>query len=149
MKYSEDVAKKLNGLLEKNYDSEKGYQLASEKAKDSGLKSFFANRARERYDFGHQLKSEISSFGESPEKGSSTVSNAHRGWMNIKASLSSDTDEAILEEAVRGEKAAVEEYNKVLEDPEIPPSTGNILMKQRNSITEALNEVKSREEWKN
>ncbi|MGB8706158.1 MAG: PA2169 family four-helix-bundle protein, partial [Gillisia sp.] len=111
MKYSEEVAEKLNNLLTKNYDSEKGYKLASENAKSSRLKSFFDKKARERYDFGHQLKSEIADFGESPDKGSSLKADAHRGWMNIKSALSLETDEAILEEAVRGEKAAVDEYN--------------------------------------
>ena len=148
MKYTEDVAKKLNSLLEKNYDSEKGYKMAAENVKNPQLKEFFNQRAQERYDFGHELKSEIKSFGQEPDKGTSLKADMHRGWMDIKTSLSSDNEEAVLEEAVRGEKAAVEEYNEVLKSEEIPPSTGNVLMKQRNSITDALNKVKSLEQWK-
>jgi len=148
MKYSEDVAKKLNNLLEKNYDSEEGYKMAAENVKSPELKEFFTQRAKERYDFGHELKSEIKSFGQDPEKGTSLKADIHRGWMDLKASLSSDNEEAVLEEAVRGEKAAVDEYNEVLKSEEIPPSTGNVLMKQRNSITDALNKLKSLEQWK-
>ncbi len=74
MKYSEDVAKKLNSLLEKNYDSEKGYQMAAENVKNPQLKEFFNQRAKERYDFGHELKSEIKSFGQEPDKGTSLKS---------------------------------------------------------------------------
>ncbi|SDR73540.1 conserved hypothetical protein [Gillisia sp. Hel1_33_143] len=148
MKYSEDVANKLNSLLEKNYDSEKGYQMAAENVKNPQLKEFFNQRAKERYDFGHELKSEIKSFGQEPDKGTSLKGDIHRGWMDIKTSLSSDNEEAVLEEAIRGEKAAVEEYNEVLKSEEIPSSTGNVLMKQRNSITDALNKVKSLEQWK-
>ncbi len=149
MSYSEDVAKKLNELLEKNYDAEKGYKFAAENVKTPQLQSFFTERAKERYDFGHELKSEIRNFGEAPEKGSSLAGDAHRTWMNLKTSLSSDKEESVLEEAIRGEKAAVEEYNEVLKDESLPASTGNILVKQRNAITASLNKVQSLEnrEW--
>ncbi len=145
MSYSEEVSSMLNELLEKNYDAEKGYKLAADKVKNKNLQAFFAERAQERYDFGHELKSEIRNFGENPDKGSSLAGDAHRSWMNLKASLSNDKDEVVLEEAIRGEKAAVEEYEKVLRNSEIPASTGNILMKQKNAIVAALNEVKTLE----
>ena len=145
MGYSEEVSNKLNELLEKNYDAEKGYKLAAQKVKNERLKAFFTERAQERYDFGHELKSEIRNFGENPDKGSSLAGDAHRSWMNLKASLSNDKDEAVLEETVRGEKAAVEEYEDILKDSNIPASTGNILMKQKNAIVASLNEVKTLE----
>ena len=145
MSYSKEISGKLNELLEKNYDAEKGYKLAAEKVKDERLKSFFTERAQERYDFGHELKSEIRNFGENPDKGTSLAGDAHRSWMNLKASLSNDNDESVLEEAIRGEKAAVEEYEKVLNESEIPASTGNILLKQKNAIVASLNEVKTLE----
>lgn len=146
MKYSEEISGKLNDLLEKNYDTEKAYQYAAENVKNPRLKSFFNERAQERYDFGHELKSEIRNFGETPDKGSSFTGDVQRSWMNLKTSLSSDKEESVLEEMIRGEKSAVEEYNDVLDDTNIPPSTKNILMKQRNAITAALNKVKSMEE---
>ena len=146
MSYSKEVSKKLNELLEKNYDAEKGYKLAAEKVENQKLKSFFSARAQERYDFGHELKSEIKNFGEAPDKGTSIAGDIHRGWMNLKASLSNDKDESVLEEAIRGEKAAIEEYEDILKDSEIPASTGNILMKQKNAIVASLNEVKALED---
>ena len=145
MNYSEKVSKKLNMLLEKNYDAEKGYKNAAENAQDKQLKVFFSERAQERYDFGHELKTEIRNFGENPDKGSSLAGDAHRTWMNLKTSLSSNKEDAALEEAVRGEKVAVDEYEDVLKDPEIPPTTANLLMKQRNGIVAALNKLKSME----
>ncbi|MDR5591616.1 PA2169 family four-helix-bundle protein [Christiangramia sp. SM2212] len=146
MSYSKEISKKLNELLEKNYDAEKGYKLAAEKVNNQRLKGFFSQRAQERYDFGHELKTEIRNFGENPDKGTSLAGDAHRSWMNLKASLSNDKDEAVLEEAIRGEKAAVEEYENILKESEIPASTGNILLKQKNAIVASLNEVKSLEE---
>ncbi len=145
MSYSKEISGKLNSLLEKNYDAEKGYKKAAEHVKNERLKKFFTERAKERYDFGHELKSEIQNFGEKPDKGTSLKADAHRSWINFKSSLTGDKDEAVLEEAVRGEKAAVDEYEEVLKSPDIPASTGNILMKQKNAIVASLNEVKTLE----
>jgi len=62
--------------------------------------------------------------------------------------VSSDNEAAFLKEVLRGEIAASDEYNEILQDRTIPPSTGNILMRQRNSIDAALNKVKSFQESK-
>lgn len=145
MKYSEEVADKLNELLEKNYDSEKGFKNAADDVKNDRLKAFFKSKAQERYDFGHQLKSEISNFGASPKKGSSVKADAHRTWMDLKSALSGDREEAVLEEVARGEQLAVDDYNKVIKESDLPPSTENLLIRQRNAFKETLKEVKSLE----
>ena len=146
MKYTEEVSEKLNDLLEKNYDTEKNYKFAAENTKNPELRAFFNERAQERYDFGHELKSEIRNYGEVPEKGSSFTGDLQRTWMNLKTNLSSNKEEALLEESARGEKAAVEEYNDVLEDRNLPPTTETILRKQKDAITAALNKVRSLEQ---
>lgn len=146
MKYTEEVSNRLNDLLEKNYDTEKNYKFAAENAKNPELRAFFNERAQERYDFGHELKSEIRNYGEAPDKGSSFTGDMQRTWMNLKTNLSSNKEEALLEETARGEKAAVDEYNEVLKDKNIPPTTENILRKQREAITASLNKVRSLEQ---
>ena len=143
MKYSEKISNKLNELLTKNYDAEAGYKLASENVKNNTLKEYFNRRAKERYDFGHQIKNEIKVYGETPDKGTSLKGDAHRLWMNVKSTLSKDNEESILEETIRGEKNAIEEYNNILEEPNIPPSTESILNNQLNNIKSALEEVKA------
>lgn len=146
MNYTKEVSEKLNALLEKNYDAEAGYQQATEKVENNVLKDFFNRQQVERYNFGHELKSEIQSYGESPEKGTSFKGDAHRTWMNIKSTFTSDNEEAMLEEAIRGEKAAVEEYNEVLTETRLPASTRNLLSTHRDHIQKALNQVNAMEE---
>lgn len=143
MKYSEKISNKLNELLTKNYDAEAGYKLASENVKNNTLKEYFNRRAKERYDFGHQIKNEIKVYGETPDKGTSLKGDAHRLWMNVKSTLSKDNEESILEETIRGEKNAIEEYNNILQEPNMPPTTESILKAQRDTIKSALEEVKA------
>ena len=66
--------------------------------------------------------------------------------MNLKSTFTSDNEEAILEEAIRGEKTAVEEYNSVISETTLPPSTKNILTKHRDEILNSLTRVTAMEE---
>ncbi|MGY5848085.1 ferritin-like domain-containing protein [Salegentibacter sp. HM20] len=145
MKFSEKISEKLNKLLVRNIDAEKGYRFAEENVEDPQLKNYFSESAAERYDFSHELKSEIRNFGEPPKEESSIAGDAHRTWMNIKTALTANKAEAALEEAARGEKAALEDYEAILKDSEIPASTAQVLLKQKKAIVASLNKVKSLE----
>ena len=144
--YTENIAKKLNKLLEKNYDAEKGYKKAAENVEMPGLKNYFERKSQERYNFGHELKNELSRYGQKIDKGGSAAGSLHRAWMDIKAALSSNSEESMLEEAIRGEKASVEEYNEVINDSSVPMSTKNILMSQRDKIQASLSTIKRLED---
>lgn len=144
--YTDKLGNKLNDLLEKTYDAEKGFKKAAENAKHSGLKTYFNKKAQERYDFGHQLKSEIRNFGETPDKGGSVTGAAHRTWMDVKSWFSADDDEAMLEEAIRGEKASVEEYRDVLSETALPATTKDMLQIQKTTIEQGLTNIKRLED---
>ncbi|AWX44967.1 hypothetical protein HME9304_01974 [Flagellimonas maritima] len=140
MKYTVEISNKLNELLERTYDAEKGFKQVAEKTNNETIKEFFKNRAKQRYDFGHELKKEIKAFGQDPDKGGSTEGTLHRTWINFKSLFTSNNDEVLLEEVQRGEKEAIETYNDILNDTDfvLPPSTENMLMRQRNTIRETL-----------
>lgn len=142
--YNEELGKKLNNLLEKNYDAEKGYKKAAENAKSDGLKRLFERRSRERNYFGHEIKSELRDINQEPDKGGSFTGSAHRAWMDVKSWTRSDNDEAMLEASITGEKAALDEYNEVLSEnePYIPRSMRTILDKQRTVIKHELENIK-------
>jgi uncharacterized protein (TIGR02284 family) len=141
MNYTEEIGNKLNNLLAKNFDAEAGYKLVKDNVKSSQVKDFFNHQAQERYNFGHELKEEIRSFGETPDKGTSAAGDVHRVWMNIKSTLSSDNEESMLEEAIRGEKVALEEYNGLIGDHTLPASTKTVLTKHRDNIAKALKRI--------
>ncbi|MEQ3656622.1 MAG: PA2169 family four-helix-bundle protein [Dokdonia sp.] len=144
--YTEEVSNKLNDLLEKTYDAEKGYKKAADNVDDARLKSYFESKAQQRYDFGHQIKAEIKSFGQEVDKGGSVTGALHRTWMDVKALFSGDNQESMLEESIRGEKASVDEYQDVLSETSLPPSTKNILMQQKRHIEDGLSNIKRMED---
>ena len=144
--YTEEVGKQLNELLERTYDAEKGFKNAAENVDHAALKSYFQQKAQERYNFGHELKSELASFGQEVDKGGSAKGTLHRTWMDVKALFSGDNEESMLEEAIRGEKAAVEEYNDVLTETSLPSSTKTLLTSQKSTIESGLSNIQSLED---
>lgn len=146
--YTTEVGGKLNDLLEKNYDAEKGYKKAAENVNHTGLKNFFNRKSEQRRVFGHDLKSEIRSFGQDVDKGGSLTGSAHRTWMDVKSWLSKENEESMLEEAIRGEKTTVNEYSDVLKETSLPSSTKSVLLSHKNHIETDLSEVKSLENLK-
>ncbi|EIJ37828.1 MULTISPECIES: ferritin-like domain-containing protein [Galbibacter] len=142
MSYTEDVAKKINELLEKNYDAQKGFVNSSEHVDNTNLKTYFKSKAAEREKFADELKREIISFGEKPIDSGSITGDMHRTWMNIKSALSSNDEEAILEEVQRGEEASLEDYNEILEETSLPESTKAMITRQRNAIKNSVNNAK-------
>ena len=143
MKFTEEVAKKLNNLLEKNYDAEKGYQDAAERIENPTMKDFLKEQARKRYDFGHEIKTEIKNYGEQPDKGGSAKGTVHRAWMDLKAAVASSSEEQVMEEVQRGEQSAINEYNEVISETSLPTSVQQILTKQRDQIVEAQQSAKN------
>ncbi|MEJ2584128.1 MAG: PA2169 family four-helix-bundle protein [Robiginitalea sp.] len=148
MKYSEKISNRLNDLLAKTYDAEKGYKMAAEKIDMPSVKKFLSDKVRQRATFAHELKSEIMEYGQLPDEGGTVSGDIHRGWINLKAALSSNKTEQILEEVERGEKASLESYDEILKDREtvLPPSTEQLLTKQRQAIQASLNTSKMYEE---
>ncbi|WP_405609405.1 PA2169 family four-helix-bundle protein [Polaribacter sp. Asnod1-A03] len=146
MKYTEKISNKLNELLEKNYDAEKGYLNSAENVDSTTLKIFFKRRASERSQFAKDLRTEILSYGQIPEDNGSFKGTMHRNWMSLKSLFSSNDEEAILEEAIRGEKASFNEYEEILKEDSFAPSTRNMLEQQKQKIQAAINTLMVEEE---
>lgn len=146
MKYEKIISDKLNELLIKNYDAESGYIKAMKAVDNTNVKEFFSNRAEERSKFARQLRTEILTYGEVPEDSGSFKGTMHRNWMTLKATFSSNNEKTILEEAIRGEKASLNEYNELLSNNNFPTRLIELLREQRNSIEAAINSVKVYEE---
>ncbi|MBP0903162.1 PA2169 family four-helix-bundle protein [Mariniflexile gromovii] len=144
--YTETISKKLNDLLEKTYDAEKGFKKAADNTDNISLKKYFERKSTERKQFGYDLNNEIRSFGERGIESGSVTGAAHRTWMDIKALFSVDSDESMLEEAIRGEKAAAQEYKDVLNETSLPMSTHTLLLKQQDAIETDLRTIKNLED---
>lgn len=136
----------LQSIIEKNYDAEKGYKKAMQDAKNPALKGFLQQQAAKRSNYATAIDQELRLIGEQPKESGSVTGSLHRAWIDIKSSVAGNTDEAVLEEVIRGEKASVEDYQDALKKPHLAPQVSNVLQTQLNDIQGTLNKVKRLED---
>ncbi|MHA6280469.1 ferritin-like domain-containing protein [Salinimicrobium sp. CAU 1759] len=137
------VSQGLQELLEKNYDMEKDYRTARERAKDPALKDFFKKQAVKKNHFATEIDKQLHSLNEHPKDPGSTVAGLNRTWINLKSSLGKDTDKSLIEECLRGEKNSVEEYENKLRKNNFPPRIGEVLRKHLTEIRASISELKT------
>lgn len=148
-KAKEDIHKNIVGslqdLLERTYDSQEGYKKAMKLADSSHLVDFLKRRAAQRGQFANQLDLAIRNLNQTPVQSGSTKAAIHRGWMNVKAFMSNTTDETILNECIRGEKASLDTYTQTLANQNFPQEIIHILNTQMDAIRDSLKQVKQLE----
>ena len=137
-----NTEKYLQSILEKTYDAIRGYGNAAEVTDHVDLKRWLAQQGSTRTKYAASIAGEMKGMHEKPEFDGSFQGDLHRSWMNLKAALSSNKDELILEECLRGEKAAVDEYKTVLEHAsELPPTIVNLLEVQKKEIQNTIDQI--------
>ena len=62
----------------------------------------------------------------------------HRKWMDLKTAISSNSEEAILEECRKGEMTTWGDYNEVLAMQDLPPTTSSLLKNHKTKLDEAI-----------
>ncbi|MAN59281.1 MAG: hypothetical protein CMC08_05540 [Flavobacteriaceae bacterium] len=142
----DNIVDNLQGLLEKNYDAEKGFSKAMDNAENARLKNFLKQQAAQRNRFATELTHELRNLNETPKDSGSTTGSLHRTWIDIKSAVAGNDDEAVLEECIRGEKASVEEYEETLKNNRFPNNIESVLTKQASEIRQTLSKVKNLED---
>ena len=142
----DEILDEIEEILEKNEDARKGYEKAAENADSSELASYFREKASSRKQFNAELKRELKTAYPDYDEDGSFTGKLHRAWMDVKNLFSADDDEAMLEESINGDKAAINEYNDVIEYDNLAPGLKNLLLSQRNKIQADIAENSSLED---
>src|SRR5690349_6633020 len=104
------IASVLNDLIGTSRDDEKGFRTSAEDTKNAELKEIFLKRAEDCAKGAAQLQQLVVQYGGKPEEGGSAAGAMHRGWVNLKSTVTGRDDVAILEECERGEEVAKAKY---------------------------------------
>ena len=133
----------LNDLIETSKDGENGFRTSADNAKDPELKELFRRRADDCARGAAELQSLVTEMGGKPEQSGSIAAAVHRGWVNIKASVTSNDDLAILEECERGEDIAKASYRKALESDDLSPDARAVVQKQYDGVLRNHDQVRA------
>jgi uncharacterized protein (TIGR02284 family) len=138
---NKDAISVVNELIETCRDGEQGFKTAAERADNPQLKQLFTSLSSQRAAFKHELEVQVETFGGKPADLGHAAGAAHRGWMAVKAALSSDDDQSILDECERGEDYAKKAYSEALEKP-LPNALRPLVARQADDVRAAHDQVR-------
>lgn len=143
---NKDLVDRLGDVLDRNIDAQKGYAKAAENADSRALQAFFQRKSTERENFNMELATSLKTAYGVLDRDGSAKGTLHRAWMDVKNMFSADSDEAMLEECIRGDKAAIEEYTELLEETGLPLEVSAVVRNHMLKLRTDLNKVKSLED---
>jgi uncharacterized protein (TIGR02284 family) len=133
----------LNELLTRGKDAAKGFTDAGNHAIDARLrKTLFG--FKEKYErFQKEIEYEIEQLDGIPEKDASFLgSYIECGWKS-GPTCRKDDPEAILEECIRGESRALDDYKQILQLEILPKTARLILEHQMHQIRQHVDQLRA------
>lgn len=137
------IASVLNSLIETCKDGQEGFRSAGENVKNDDYKSLFGELSLQRQQFITELQVLVRGLGEDTEKSGSVAGVLHRGWIDLKAALTSGDEHAILAECERGEDSAVAEYREALAHDDLPTNVRIVIEAQAAGVQAAHDRVRN------
>ncbi len=134
----------LNNLIETCKDGQNGFQTAADGVKNSELKTLFHTYAQQRAQFSGELQNEVRRLGGDPEKSGSVAATLHRGWINIKSTVTGEDEGAVIAECERGEDSAVSNYQDALKE-NLPANVRSVVERQFAQVKEAHDRIRDLE----
>ena len=133
MQNSHDI-KTLNSLIETTLDSADGYAEAAKDAKSQSLISLFRERSTERKQVASTLQQRVLLLGAEPEKDGTVLASAHRVFVNLRASLTSNDNKAVVDEVERGEDHIKAKFEDAMQDKDVSPDTKAVITDVYTSV---------------
>lgn len=145
MATNEKLTEVLNDLIEINNDRITGYEKAVEETKDIDvdLQAIFKKMADESRKYKAELTQAVSRLGGEPATGTTNSGKIYRAWMDVKATFTGHSRQAVLENCEFGEDAAQKAYKMALaSDAEIDAETRQMITSQQSSLKNSHDIIK-------
>ena len=133
----------LNDLLKRNYDAAKGYADAGNGVNPVNLREWFFAYSDQRERFAKEIEAEITKLGGEPNDGTSFLGELHRAWLDLKSDFFQNDIEATINECIRGEEYAQEDYQDILKDEKMTVSARDMLPRHLTRIRTAISELRT------
>ena len=126
--------KTLNNLIETTLDSADGYAEAAKDADNAQLKSLFVSRSTERRAAATKLQQGVRTLGGEPEDDGTVLASAHRMFVNLRASVTSNDNKAVVDEVERGEDHIKAKFEDAMKDKDVSPATMTLITDVYTSV---------------
>lgn len=132
----------LNELIQTSKDGQAGFKTCAEDIKNPELKALFTTRANDCGTAASELMHQVTALGGKPEDSTSVSGDLHRGWINVKSMITGKSEEAILNEAEKGQDVAKKHYKEALEK-NLPDNIRTLVENQYQAVLRAHDQVKA------
>lgn len=126
--------KTLKNLIETTLDSADGYAEAAKDADNAQLKTLFVSRSTERRGAATKLQQAVRSLGGEPEDEGTLLASAHRMFVNLRTSVTSNDNKAVVDEVERGEDHIKAKFEHALKDSDVSPATISLIADVYTSV---------------
>ncbi len=106
----------LQDLIEVNLDSGKGFETVADQIDNKDLAAYFRRCGQRRQAFASELQGFVRSNGVEPKTSGSMKGTLHRWWTDLRGTVQSGDEHAMLAEAERGEDVIKHTYEGVLKE---------------------------------
>jgi uncharacterized protein (TIGR02284 family) len=145
MATNDNLTTVLNDLIRINNDRVVGYEKAADEARDIDvdLRAVFARMAEESRQYAAELTQEVVKLGGDPATGTTNSGKIYRVWMDLKATFTGNSRQAILENCEYGEDAAQKAYDSALKsDAEMTSDIRQLISNQKSSLKTSHDVIK-------
>lgn len=137
------VVEVLNDLVETCKDGQYGFSTCAERVTSASLRQVFEQRAQDCAAAATELQSLVLQYGGTPEQGGSAVGAVHRGWVKVVDAVTGSDDQGVLNEAERGEDAALARYRAALKEDDLPAAVREVIVRQQQGAQRNHDQVKA------
>jgi uncharacterized protein (TIGR02284 family) len=109
-----DEISALNTLIATTIDSITGYENSAKDIDNERFAQIFRQRADERQQVVQQLREEVRRLGGNPEDDGSFLGKTHQRFEDLKAAVTGQDEQAIINEVERGEDYLKEKFETAL-----------------------------------
>jgi uncharacterized protein (TIGR02284 family) len=145
MATNDNLVTVLNDLIRINNDRVVGYEKAADEARDIDvdLRAVFSRMAEESRQYAAELTQEVVKLGGDPATGTTNSGKIYRVWMDLKATFTGNSRQAILENCEYGEDAAQKAYDSALKsDAEMTSDVRQLISNQKSSLKTSHDVIK-------
>lgn len=145
MAANNELVEVLNDLIRINNDRIRGYEKAGDEARDIDvdLRSVFNRMAEESRQYAAELTQEVVKLGGEPASGTTNAGKIYRVWMDIKATFTGNSRQAVLENCEYGEDATQKAYETALKsESEMSADIRQLITNQKSSLKTSHDVIK-------
>lgn len=112
----DQASKVLNHLLARAFDAKEGYAIAAGQCENKALSDWFTANSSQRETFCVMLEKYLGDLNIEPIEHASTLGKLHHAFMKPRAAVSSENDATLIEECLRGENQALDDYQDAIKN---------------------------------